>query len=52
MNPSSSLKDRILRRIVRGAEERGELRPGMTILEASTGSTGIATAMIGAARGT
>ena len=51
MNPSSSLKDRILRHMVRRAEERGELRPGMTILEASTGSTGIATAMIGAARG-
>ena len=51
MNPSSSLKDRILRHMVRRAEERGELRPGMTILEASTGSTGIATAMIGAAKG-
>ena len=51
MNPSSSLKDRILRHMVRLAEERGELRPGMTILEASTGSTGIATAMIGAVKG-
>ena len=50
-NPSGSLKDRILRHIVRRAEERGELRPNMTILEASTGSTGIATAMIGAAKG-
>lgn len=51
MNPSSSLKDRILRHAVERAEERGELRPGMTILEASTGSTGIATAMIGAVKG-
>ena len=51
MNPSSSLKDRILRHMVRRAEERGELRSDMTILEASTGSTGIATAMIGAAKG-
>ena len=51
MNPSSSLKDRILKHMVSRAEERGELRPGMTILEASTGSTGIATAMIGAAKG-
>ncbi|MFQ6028052.1 MAG: cysteine synthase A [Dehalococcoidia bacterium] len=51
MNPSSSLKDRILRHMVRRAEERGELRPGMTILEASTGSTGIATAMLGAVKG-
>ena len=51
MNPSASLKDRILRHMVGRAEERGDLRRGMTILEASTGSTGIATAMIGAARG-
>lgn len=51
MNPSSSLKDRVLRYAVARAEERGELRAGMVILEASTGSTGIATAMIGAALG-
>ena len=51
MNPSSSLKDRILRHMVGRAEGRGDLRPGMTILEASTGSTGIATAMIGAVKG-
>lgn len=51
MNPSSSLKDRILRHMVKRAEERGELSAGMTILEATTGNTGIATAMIGAAKG-
>ena len=51
MNPSSSLKDRILRHMVLRAEERGELRTGMTILEASTGNTGIATALLGAAKG-
>ena len=51
MNPSSSLKDRVLRHAVERAEERGELRAGMTILEASTGSTGISTAMIGAVKG-
>ncbi|MEE9199072.1 MAG: cysteine synthase A, partial [Dehalococcoidia bacterium] len=51
LNPSSSLKDRILPHMVRRAEERGELRSGMSILEASTGSTGIATAMIGAVKG-
>ena len=51
MNPSSSLKDRILRHMVLRAEERGELRAGMTILEASTGNTGIATALLGAAKG-
>lgn len=51
MNPSSSLKDRILRHMIRRAEERGDLRPGMTILEASTGSTGIATSLVGAVKG-
>lgn len=51
MNPTSSLKDRVLRHAVARAEERGDLRPGMTILEASTGSTGISTAMIGAVKG-
>ncbi|MBI4527328.1 MAG: cysteine synthase family protein [Deltaproteobacteria bacterium] len=51
MNPTSSLKDRVLRQAVARAEERGDLRPGMTILEASTGSTGIAAAMIGAVKG-
>ncbi|MGH7773478.1 MAG: cysteine synthase A [Candidatus Binatia bacterium] len=51
MNPSSSLKDRVLRHAVGRAEERGELHPGMTLLEASTGSTGISTAMIGAVKG-
>ncbi|MFQ5802600.1 MAG: cysteine synthase A [Candidatus Methylomirabilales bacterium] len=51
MNPTSSLKDRVLRHAVAKAEERGDLRPGMVILEASTGSTGISTAMIGAVKG-
>ena len=51
MNPSASLKDRILRSMVNAAEERGDLRAGMTILEASTGSTGIATSLIGAVKG-
>ncbi len=51
MNPSSSLKDRILRAMVNAAEQRGDLQTGMTILEASTGSTGIATSLIGAVKG-
>lgn len=50
-NPSGSLKDRILYRMVEAAEKRGELRPGMTIIEGTTGNTGIATAMVGAAKG-
>ena len=49
--PSGSVKDRILPYLVSQAEARGELRPGMTILEATTGNTGIATAMTAAARG-
>lgn len=49
--PSGSVKDRILPYLVARAEQRGELRPGMTIIEATTGNTGIATAMTAAARG-
>ncbi len=51
MNPSGSLKDRMARHIVHKAEERGELKPGSTILEVSSGNTGIAFSMIGAAKG-
>jgi len=51
LNPSGSVKDRILPAMVRAAEARGELRPGMTIVEGTTGNTGIATAMTGAALG-
>jgi len=49
--PSGSVKDRILPFIVAEAERRGELRPGMTLIEGTTGNTGIATAMVGAAKG-
>jgi cysteine synthase len=49
-NPSGSLKDRILYRMVEAAETRGELRPGMSIIEGTTGNTGIATAMVGAVK--
>jgi cysteine synthase A len=51
MNPSGSLKDRMARYIVHKAEERGTLKPDSTILEVSSGNTGIAFAMIGAAKG-
>jgi len=50
-SPSGSLKDRILRHILEEAEKRGELRPGMTIIEATTGNTGISTALAGAVKG-
>jgi cysteine synthase A len=48
MNPSGSLKDRILMKILKDAMKEGKLRPGMTIVESTTGNTGISTAMFGA----
>lgn len=50
-NPASSVKDRIGVSIVDAAERAGELNPGGTIVEATSGNTGIALAMVGAARG-
>jgi cysteine synthase A len=50
-NPASSVKDRIGVSIVDAAETAGELKPGGTIVEATSGNTGIALAMVGAARG-
>lgn len=46
-----SVKDRIARYIIEKAEERGKLRPGSTILEVTSGNTGIALAMVGAQKG-
>lgn len=51
VNPSGSLKDRVARQIIEAAEQRGELRPGMILLEGTTGNTGISTAMVGACKG-
>jgi cysteine synthase A len=50
-NPASSVKDRIGVAIVDAAEASGELEPGGTIVEATSGNTGIALAFVGAARG-
>ncbi|MCR2785328.1 MULTISPECIES: cysteine synthase A [unclassified Microbacterium] len=50
-NPASSVKDRLGVAIVDAAEASGELPPGGTIVEATSGNTGIALAMVGAARG-
>ena len=50
-NPSSSVKDRLGIAIVDAAERSGELQPGGTIVEGTSGNTGIALAMVGAARG-
>lgn len=50
-NPANSVKDRLGVAIVDAAEASGELPPGGTIVEATSGNTGIALAMVGAARG-
>ena len=50
-NPANSVKDRIGAAIIDAAEASGELQPGGTIVEGTSGNTGIALAMVGAARG-
>jgi cysteine synthase A len=50
-NPGASVKDRLGVAIIDAAEESGELLPGGTIVEGSSGNTGIALALVGAARG-
>ena len=51
LNPGGSVKDRPALQMILAGEREGTLRPGMTILDASSGNTGIAYAMIGAGRG-
>ena len=51
MNPGGSVKDRIGRAIVEDAERTGKLRPGGTIVEATSGNTGLALAMAAVAKG-
>jgi cysteine synthase B len=50
-NPAGSVKDRPAMNMIRRAEERGEIRPGDTLIEATSGNTGIALAMAAAIRG-
>jgi len=51
LNPSGSVKDRLAKCVILDAEARGSLRPDSIILECTSGNTGIALAMVGAAKG-
>ncbi len=50
-NPFGAVKDRIAANLIRDAEERGILSPGMKLVEATSGNTGLGLAMIGNAKG-
>jgi cysteine synthase B len=50
-NPTGSVKDRVARSLIEDAEEKGALRPGLTILEPTSGNTGISLAMICSRKG-
>ena len=50
-NPAGSVKDRAALTMIDGAQQRGDIRPGDTLIEATSGNTGIALAMVAAMRG-
>ncbi len=51
LNPAGSAKDRVARQMILSAEKRGDLKPGATIIEPTSGNTGIGLAAIGISRG-
>ena len=51
LNPTGSIKDRVALKTIEGAEEDGSLKPGYTIVEASTGNTGTSLSLVGALKG-
>ena len=51
LNPSGSIKDRMVVHLIKKAEERGQLKPGQEIIELTSGNTGVALAMISAIKG-
>jgi len=51
MNPTGSIKDRVAKALIENAEENGLISPGQTILEPTSGNTGISLAMICARKG-
>jgi cysteine synthase A len=50
-NPMGSIKDRMARAVIEAAEQSGELKPGQTVIEATSGNTGIGLAMVCAQKG-
>ncbi len=51
LNPGGSLKDRVAKQIIESAENEGKLKPGMTIIEATSGNTGIGLCLVGIQKG-
>ncbi len=51
LNPGGSIKDRVAKEMIEAAEREGRLKPGATIIEATSGNTGIGLAFVGARRG-
>lgn len=51
LNPGGSIKDRVAKHLIEEAEKKGELKPGATIVEATSGNTGIGLALVGVQKG-